>query len=320
MSAEQKKTIIVVDDLPENISILIAALTPEYTVLGATSQAQLMTLLDKDIAPDLILLDIVMPDCDGYQVCCQLKSMDKTADVPIIFVTSKKETKDEKKGFEVGAVDYITKPIEPVVVKSRVKTHIDLYRNTLALKEHIHQQEVRERELLAIKEELAELASSDPLTGLKNRRCFFEGAEKEFLRFKRLSASFTVLMIDLDNFKSINDTYGHAAGDLVLKAFAELTQGLFRDYDIVARFGGEEFVILLPETNCDSAFRVAQRLRSQTAKHKITYQDYRIKLTASIGIAEVEKADVDINASIERADNAVYLAKKQGRNQVIVSH
>jgi len=174
----------------------------------------------------------------------------------------------------------------------------------------------RESELKQSKKELEILASTDPLTQLPNRRHLLERAHNEMARYKRKQLAFSLMMIDLDFFKQVNDNFGHDAGDSVLVAFASISKTLVRDYELVARFGGEEFVVLLPETELEAAKFVAERIRQALENLEITHAEHRLKVTASIGLTTVINKDLSIEDTLKRADEAVYLAKENGRNRV----
>jgi two-component system, cell cycle response regulator len=224
-------TIMVVDDTQENILVLQQALASiGYNISVAFDGEMALNLIPK-LKPDLILLDVMMPKVDGFEVCRRLKKDPELADIPIIFITAMGTTEDVLKGFEVGAVDYIMKPFNLKEVCARVKTHLIL---SAAIKKLIQDTE------------------TDSLTGLFNRRAFLKKIEEEAMRTKRSQKPFSILFSDIDFFKKINDTYGHAAGDDVLKKISTLLNTEKREVDQVARWGGEEFLILLPETDPNS--------------------------------------------------------------------
>jgi len=229
---------------------------------------------------------------NGYEVCEKLKSDPATSSIPIIFVTGKNDDVDQEKGLSLGAVDYIIKPIRVAIVAARVKTHVTLKR------QH---------------DKLQMLAMRDQLTKLYNRHYLLEVAGHKVARAIRHKGALSLLMIDIDHFKSINDTYGHPVGDLVLKKISEQLQKKSRAEDVVARFGGEEFVILMDQ--CDLA--LAEIKANELLKNIEEARPNDLVVTASIGVAQLEGESDNFDALLKRADTAVYQAKEQGRNRVV---
>jgi len=248
--------------------------------------------------PDLILLDIVMPGIDGYELSLKLKTNDKLKDTPVIFLSAMNDEESIIKGFNSGGVDFITKPFRTQELLARTKTHIEL-KNT--------------------KERLMQMAITDELTGLVNRRYFLERLHYEFDRMKRYDTIYSMLMVDIDHFKKINDTYGHKAGDIVLKKASEAMKKSLRTSDIIGRFGGEEFAALLPEADIKSASFIAERLRKKVEEVNIEYESAKISLTISIGASQSNITDTKIDEIIIRSDTAMYHSKKEGRNRVSLS-
>jgi len=286
-----KPLILIVDDSPTNIQLLAACLKNDYRLKIATSGEQCLQLINDNIQPDLILLDVEMPGLNGYQVCEKLKEKDSTSSIPIIFVTGRQGDDDETKGLMLGAVDYITKPIRPAIVVARVKTHI-----TLKLQH----------------DKLISMAMHDQLTGLYNRHYLLEVATQKVAKALRHKYPLCLLMIDIDHFKAINDTHGHHTGDLVLKAVAtELSTGN-REEDITARFGGEEFVIIFDHCH----FVDAQNKANSILKKIEDLTPEGLKVTVSIGLAKLIKSDEQFSNLLKRADLALYEAKGKGRNRV----
>ena len=286
-----KPLILIVDDSPTNIQLLAACLKNDYRLKIATSGEQCLQLISDNIEPDLILLDVEMPGLSGYQVCEILKDKDSTASIPIIFVTGRQGDEDETKGLRLGAVDYITKPIRPAIVVARVNTHI-----TLKLQH----------------DKLISMAMHDQLTGLYNRHYLLEVATQKVSKALRHKYPLCVLMIDIDHFKSINDTHGHHCGDLILKAVAtELSTGN-REEDITARFGGEEFVVIFDHCH----FVDAQKKANAILKLIEELKPEGLTVTVSIGLAKLIKSDEHFSNLLKRADLALYEAKGKGRNRV----
>lgn len=254
--------------------------------------------------PDLILLDLIMPGMDGYEVCKKIKSATATADIPIIMLTSKAETADKVQGLEAGASDYVTKPFEEGELAARVNTH-------LRLKELYESLQEKNRML-------QELANRDGLTGLYNHRYFQEAMTKDFHRALRYHESLSCVMCDIDYFKKFNDTYGHQTGDIVLETLARIIEDSLRETDLAARYGGEEFALVLYHTPAPAAFMVAERLRESVEKHQFIAKDLTLSVTISVGVATFpNEAIPDHKTLIECADKALYKAKEGGRNQVV---
>jgi diguanylate cyclase (GGDEF)-like protein len=288
-----------VDDTPENITILMEILQDQYNLSVAVDGATALEIAVSEGPPDLILLDIMMPGIDGYEVCKRLKSDPKTADIPVIFVTAMSEVEDEAKGLVLGAIDYIRKPISPAIVSARVKNHLELKRHRDLLKD---------------------LSSIDGLTSIANRRRFDDTLAQEWSRCIRSSQPIALIMIDIDFFKEYNDNYGHLAGDDCLKLVAQtLESSVRRAGDLVARYGGEEFVVLLPETNLDGAIVVADTLKKEIEALNIThaFSEVADKVSVSMGVTSssphVESSQETL---IKAADEALYKAKENGRNQI----
>jgi len=291
---DNKPCILIIDDVPANIQILANCLKEHYQIKVATSGELCLKLAVSEEKPDLILLDIEMPDMDGFETLRHLKSNTNTAAIPVIFITAKDSVEDEEKGLLLGAVDYITKPITPGIVAVRVKTHITIKQQRDALNK---------------------LAMQDQLTGLYNRHYLIDVANMYVLQAQRHDKNLSVMMVDIDHFKSINDQYGHAEGDSVLQEVATSIKESYRGEDIVARFGGEEFVILLDQCDLLSAQEKAENLCQKIEALK---PSGRI-ITISIGIAQLSKSkDDDFTSLLKRADLAVYQAKGQGRNRVVI--
>lgn len=296
-AAQERPRILVVDDQPANIQTLHQVLKGECEVSMATHGEQAIAYCQRR-APDLVLLDIVMPGIDGYEVCRRLKADPATRDIPVIFVTSRDNAEDEARGLDVGAVDFIAKPVSPPVVRARVRTHVALKRQADLLRS---------------------LAFNDGLTGVANRRWFDERLQVEWLRCRRNRQPLALIMIDLDQFKPYNDHYGHQAGDDCLRAVAQAMRSrLGRPGDLLARYGGEEFVCLLPETPLEGARRKADDLGEAVESLKVAhaYATATDHVTISRGVAAVVPgADQAPAELVQRADEMLYAAKRSGRNR-----
>lgn len=257
----------------------------------------------KSELPDLILLDLVMPVMDGYQVCAALKEESLTREIPVIMLTSKAEAADKVKGLQMGALDYVTKPFDDAELVARVNIH-------LRLKELYETVQDRNRQL-------QEMANRDGLTGLYNHRYFHEQLAKDFLRARRYHETLSCILLDIDFFKKFNDTHGHQTGDVVLKTLGRLIHTSIRDSDMAARYGGEEFALILYYTDGKSAFDVAERLRRTVENHRIEDKGSALRVTISVGIATFPNERIhDSKELIECADKALYTAKDNGRNRV----
>ena len=297
----QKATILAVDDSPMNIKILHDILNQDYRVIFATSGADALTIA-ADSLPDMILLDIMMPEMDGYEVCRRIKEDPRTHRIPIIFVTAMTDRQDEAKGLEMGAIDYITKPVNQAVVKARVKNHLELKRYQDFLKD---------------------IALLDGLTGIANRRNFDLALEREWKRAQRSVQPLSLLLLDIDFFKPYNDNYGHGPGDDTLRQVATgLQQSITRPADLAARYGGEEFVCLLPETDREGAQNMGEEVRKAIEGLAIphAYSQVADHITVSVGAACVTPNENSSAAKLlESADQALYRAKESGRNRVEMS-
>ncbi|OMH31700.1 diguanylate cyclase [Motiliproteus sp. MSK22-1] len=301
---KDKSVVLIVDDRPENIQLLASCLKTDYHVKVATSGEKCLELTKNHPELDLILLDVMMPGLNGYEVIRKLKENPETEPIPVIFITGKDGEKEEELGLALGAVDYITKPIRTAIVKARVKTHTTLK---------------RQRDQLSI------LAMCDQLTGLYNRHYLVEMAGQKIARALRHHHPLSFLMIDIDHFKSVNDRFGHAEGDRVLQAVATALQESCRKEDVVARLGGEEFVVMLDQSDISLAIDKAEQLRKQVEDLNLDERS----VTVSIGVSVLEdlrdtgdKTDSrqkdTLDRIINRADKALYQAKEQGRNRVAV--
>src|SRR5438477_4547233 len=243
--------VLVVDDEPANIETLAAALEDDYDVRFGMTGHEGLALARTEPVPDVVLLDVMLPDLNGYDICTQLRADDATAHVPVIFVTALSDPQEEAKGFEIGAVDYIVKPFSPTIVRARVRTQLEMKRS---------------------RESLQRLAGTDALTGLPNRRHFDHALLQEIQRQRRHGAPLSLIIVDVDHFKRYNDRYGHPAGDECLRKVASAVASVLkRPSDLAARIGGEEFGSLLPETNAVEAAALAEQIRIAVADLAIAH-------------------------------------------------
>ena len=316
--------ILIVDDLEANLIALNAILqSAEAQIFPAESGNQaLKILLEEQI--DIVLLDVQMPGMNGFEVAELMRGNARTRDIPIIFVTAiNKEEKYIFRGYELGAVDYIYKPVNNEILKSKVSVFIRLNEQkriieakTKALKEKIELLEIAEKKL-------SQLARIDDLTGILNRRGFEEEFHREWSRSISYRSYFSLIMIDIDEFKKFNDTYGHVEGDKCLIRVAKtIEKALQRPFDGVARYGGEEFVVLLPETNQAGAIIVAENIRKSIEVLKIKNQDALAAdyVTVSLGvITTMPQVGQEKKELIQQADKALYQAKGNGKNQIRIA-
>ena len=289
--------LLIVDDQPINIQALYRIFAPDHRVLMATSGAKALALCKED-PPDLILLDVVMPDMDGHEVCMRLKADEATRNIPVMFVTSHTDAEEETTGLQLGAVDFIAKPVNPPVVRARVKTHLTLK---------------------AQSDLLRQMVFIDGLTGVANRRCFDERLQTEWRRAARNGLPLALLLLDVDHFKRFNDRYGHQAGDECLRQVARAVRGsLLRPGDTVARYGGEEFACILPETDFEGALAMGDAIERAVRALGIAHADSDVSGTVSVSIGVSmgmpERAS-EPAPLLALADAQLYRAKRSGRGR-----
>lgn len=268
-----------------------------YEVMLASNGDEAWHCLQQKDSPDLILLDWLMPGMDGVEVCRRVKAMPHNRFSYIIMLTSRSSTSDIVEALEAGADDLVGKPFEPEEMKVRLR--------------------VGER-ILSLQHQLLIKASHDELTGLMNRRVLMDMGQREFGNARRGTTNVSLLLLDVDHFKQVNDTYGHPAGDEVLREVARRLQDTLRVGDIVGRYGGEEFMILLPRCDLHIAKVVAERLRAAIAV-PMQLGAHELPVTISIGVAELSVPTLDLGHWISRADQALYRAKGLGRNRVEIA-
>ena len=310
MGRDVPARILIVDDHEDNIELLRARLAARgYAIESAMDGEQAIAAVAKS-PPDLILLDVMMPRIDGFEVVRRLKADKSLPFIPIILQTALDSTEHKVEGLDAGADDYITKPINFAELEARVKSMLRIKRLQDALEE-------RERELSEVNARLLKMAQTDALTGLDNRRYLEERLEEMFGHSRRLKEPLAVVMCDLDRFKSVNDTYGHQVGDVVLKQFARILKKEAREIDRVGRYGGEEFMLLLPGTVLDAAVTFAERVRKAVEAHTFTFDGGTLQRTMSCGVAAWPHPRIDdCDTLVKAADDALYVAKETGRNRV----
>lgn len=291
--AEPKSKVLVVDDSPTNLDILIGLLK-DYDVMAAIDGRTALELLERE-TPDVILLDIVMPDMDGFEVCKRIKSRADLCGIPILFITAKSDEPSIVRAFDMGGSDYVTKPFRSKELLARVRIQVE-YRHAM--------------------DQLRSMAVTDTLTGLPNRRAFFHEGMRLFEEALAQAAPLCGMMLDIDHFKRINDRYGHACGDEVLRQVARGIRSQISDHDHCARVGGEEIALLAPGLELAPAVRLAERIRAHLASLAIKTSQGPIFVTVSVGVAALCPETATLDDLIARADDRLYEAKHAGRNRV----
>lgn len=297
--------ILVVDDNRDNVEIIATRLRFRgYTIDEASDGATALERVQKN-PPDLMLLDVMLPDIDGYEIARRLKNDDNMPFIPIILVTARDTTQDKVAGLDAGADDYLTKPINFPELEARVRSMLRIKRL---------QDEIEEKN-----RQLERLSISDGLTGLFNHRHIHHLLHEEFERADRIGERLSVAMFDLDRFKSVNDTHGHQAGDRVLEQMADILRESAREIDRLGRYGGEEFMVLLPGTSIEDAEVFVERVRHEVARRPFSIgKDEPLHMTTSAGIATYPDPSIaDPETLVRLADEALYAAKASGRNRVI---
>jgi diguanylate cyclase (GGDEF)-like protein len=295
------QSVLLVDDSPEVHTLLEVRLRPEgLVILHAFDEDEAMAQA-VELQPDLVLLDLQLRSTTGFEVCRRLKDEPRTAHIPIIFLTGTADVSSKVQGFDLGAVDYVTKPFDAAELRARVRAAL---------------RTKRFHDLLAVR------AHVDGLTGLRNRAYFDQRLNDEVEAAKRYQRVVSLLMIDVDHFKSINDSYGHPFGDRVLESIGQvLTSGL-RSADAACRYGGEEFAVILSETAEATGLLTAERLRAAISAMPFQHKERPVRVTASLGLtssARFAAENLSPQALVAAADGALYRAKKGGRDQTCVA-
>jgi two-component system cell cycle response regulator len=297
-----QQTILVIDDSEDVHDLLEVRLKPEMVKLDHAGDGERGIDRAKEGRPDLILLDIEMPNLTGFEVCQRLKDDPATSTIPVIFLTGAGDVHDKVQGFDLGAVDYITKPFQPAELRARVRAALRMkrYHDLLSTRAHV-----------------------DGLTGLWNRGYFTQRIGVEIAAFGRYGRTVSLVLFDIDHFKKINDSYGHPFGDLVLQRVGDVTSTLLRVTDAPCRYGGEEFVLLLTETPLDGALRVAERIQEDIRGLQLTQRGKPVKVTASFGVSSTalfsNPREATPAALIELTDQALYAAKHNGRDRIVIA-
>jgi diguanylate cyclase (GGDEF)-like protein len=294
---EKKPSVLTVED-DDAIRGLISGVLSTECDMHSAQNGETALAMAAELMPDLILLDVGLPDMEGFEVCRRIKANPLVAEIPVIFLTSRTSSTDEVDGLEAGGIDYITKPINPTILRARVRNHLEMKKS---------------------RDILARMARLDGLTGVANRRTFDDLLLREWRRQARTGQSLGVIMIDVDHFKQFNDTYGHGAGDGCLKQVTKAAEGaLQRPADLIARYGGEEFVALLPDTALEGAMAVAEGIRAAVVTLDIPHAGSKAArhVTVSLGVAcMIPETDKVPGVLLEAADAQLYAAKSDGRNR-----
>jgi two-component system cell cycle response regulator len=305
------KRILVVDDHEDNVEVLRVRLEARgYEVQGAPDGEAALEIVDRWV-PDLVLLDVMMPKVDGLEVVRRIKASESLPFIPVIMQTALDSTEKMVAGLAAGADDYVTKPINFAELEARIKSLLRIK----ALQDQLSE---REQDLSRMNDKLLYMSLTDGLTGVDNRRALEQRLHEMFEHSMRLHEPVACVMCDIDHFKKVNDTYGHAAGDEVLKQFATILKESARDIDRVGRYGGEEFLLILPGTVLDAAVTFAERLRQLVEANTFSFEGGSIKRTMSCGVAAWPHPRITgRDELLKAADDALYVAKENGRNKVV---
>jgi len=296
------QSVLAIDDSPDVHRLLDVRLRPEGLILHHALAAEEGLAMALEHRPDLILLDVNLPLITGFEVCHKLKDDPITAQIPVIFLTGATEIYSKVQGFDLGAVDYVTKPFEPAELRARVRAALRTKRfhDILAARSHI-----------------------DGLTGIWNRAYFNQRMGEECSAAQRYGRTVSLVMLDLDHFKGLNDAHGHPFGDRVLQVVGDLLNSLLRTTDAPCRFGGEEFAVILTETDLEGAKITAERMRQEIAATIFQPRVGRVAVTASLGVVcssvFFERSEISPSTMITAADDALYRAKREGRDRVCVA-
>lgn len=330
MSVTRKQRILIVDDTPDNIHVLLNCLAGEFAITVATNGEQALQIAGSEPGLDMILLDIMMPGLDGYEVCQRLKNNPATHHIPVIFVTAMADAKDERRGLELGAVDYIYKPFNQTLVKARVLNHLELKKYRDYLEDLVQQRtealdqanqqlqaELEERKLY--EQRLYQQANFDQLTGLPNRnycQWYFEQRCAQ-CSSEYASCRDSIILLDIDNLKFVNDTFGHEFGDLLLKAIADRLNTVCGEPNLVSRFVGDKFLVLPRERSTPAA--VAETAKQIHAAMNEPFEVRHVELyaKASLGVATCADHTERFATLLKNVETAMYHAKKSGKNCVI---
>jgi diguanylate cyclase (GGDEF)-like protein len=313
----EQATILVVDDTPTDLQVLLEHLREAglRLLVARNGEAALRQAMISN--PDLILLDVIMPPgIDGFETCRRLKQQTALKEISVIFLTALSDSVDKARGIEVGGVDYITKPVDGAELLTRVNTHLTLHHYRKALEQTNRQLQQANEALVQSRKKLEVAARTDPLTELPNRRDMLDKLGHEKIRFERHKKPFVVALCDIDSFKQINDRFGHDCGDAVLVSVARLMRSMIRKQDLVARWGGREFLFVLPETDAQGGLTVCEKMRTTIEQHAIQYNEHELFITVTFGVSVFDAYEKSVEQPVREADLALYHGKQRGRNQV----
>ena len=300
---KSKHNILFVEDNLQMLTYLQNNMQEKYNVFYATNGKEALEKIESIPKPHIIIADIMMDEMDGYKFFKALSKNNNFNNIPFIFLTAKTTPEDIAKGFELGSVDYITKPFNLTELLARIKSHIELM--------------LAKKELTESNKKLETLSRIDYLTQLSNRMDMLEKVENEKARFKRSNNSFSIVLCDIDDFKKFNDTYGHDCGDFILVSIANTIKSILREQDNVARWGGEEFLLLLPDSNMEGAKITSEKIREKIASTPYYYNDIKLEVTMTFGVSVFDNDSIDFDYYIAKADKALYKGKKSGKNCVV---
>lgn len=330
--------ILIIDDIPTNLGVMVDLLETEgHRVLVAKNGAEGMLRAENE-QPDLILLDVMMPGENGFSVCRRLKSGAATRHIPVIFMTSLDDLQHKLEGFASGAVDYVTKPVQIAEVVTRVRTHLELSAlrrqlaaqnqqlreardeleervrlRTAALTAEVEERRRAEEELQRYSDQIRHMAHHDPLTGLSNRTLFQQRLEQLIAHARLRNESVATMFLDLDQFNQINDSFGHAVGDLVLREISQRLSHCLREAEVLARWGGDEFVVALSSPEVEQTSRRIAAAMLETLHQPVFAEKHELHLSGSIGISLYPGDGLDVQTLLRAADTAMYHAKEKGR-------
>jgi diguanylate cyclase (GGDEF)-like protein len=313
LTETKQPLILIVEDTIRNIQVIGSIFKKEDFKIAVTTSSKEALSIVNEINPDIILLDIMMPEMDGYEVCNRLKASDKTKDIPVIFLTAKGDPDSIIKGFNVGAIDYISKPFNRAELLSRVQNHLEIKRSREVIAKIAEERKNLLMELEQKNEELERLAVTDSLTGMYNHKYIIDRLSQEVAKAKRYQIELSIVMFDIDHFKNINDTYGHQVGDDVLFKVTSTIKSRIRETDIAGRFGEEEFLVILPNINLDNSCIVAEKIRA--CIQDLKWKHDKLQVTISGGVAGF--SGENMTELIKKADINLYKAKEGGRNNIV---
>ncbi|MEL7036075.1 MAG: diguanylate cyclase [Cyanobacteria bacterium J06592_8] len=324
-----KTSILIVDDTPNNLRFLSSMLLEQGYEVRKAVNGQMALRSVKTELPDLILLDVLMPDMSGYEVCHALKAQPETRDIPIIFLSALNDEKDKVMAFDVGAVDYVTKPIQFREVLARVKIHLTLQHQHKLLLEQKQQleSEIRARAetefaLQKANSKLQRLANLDSITHIANRRRFDEYLDKQWHRLAEAQEIISLIVCEIDRFKSYVDLKGNAAADECLKTIAwAISRPIKPAKNLVARYGDAKFILALPQMTADDAFQIAEYIRTEISQLKLEYsaEHTSFYVTISLGVSScIPQSNIEPQTLFEKADKSLHEAVEQGGDRTVV--